>query len=267
MNTKKVVLILIAVAFLLITVFSLIGLFAIKKVEVDFAVSDSRNIEEIQTVLDEYNGSNLLFLNSKEVKESLNGYHYLEVLSVEKKYPNVLKLSIKERREIYSFEFNEKVYLTDENGFVLSDNVSEAVSEKMIKLTFGQGVEVLDVKCGSYIETDNNALLTAVFNMAKSVNLTDCIECIEIMKPFLTDADYDVIFKAYTGVEIHVEGVLDRGEQKVINAFKVYDEKLSDYQKTYGKIESFFVSEKEGDVVMKEYYRVTYEGFDIDFNV
>lgn len=267
MNTKKIVLILIALAFLLIAVFSFIGLFAVKKVEVDFAVSESRDIEEIQAVLEEYNGKNLVFLKSDDIKDLLKDFHYLEVLKVDKEYPNVLKVSIKERREIYTFEYNESTYLTDENGFVLSDNAIDTVSDKKIKLVFGQGVNVLEVKSGSVIKIDNDALLDSVFKMAKSVNLTDCIESIEVMKPFMTDTDYDVIFKAYTGVEIHIEGVLDHGEQKVINAFKVYDEKLSDYQKTYGKIESFFVSEKENGVVVKEYFRVTYEGFDIDFNV
>lgn len=267
MNTKRIVLILIAVAFLLIAVFSLVGLFSVKKVEVDFSVSDDRDIEEIQELLNRYNGKNLMFLKSESVKETLKDYHYLEVLSVDKDYPNVLKVSIKERREIYTFEHGEKVYVTDENGFVLSDSYSYHPLDKKIKLTFGQGVNVLDVVPGNIIKTENDAILTSVFNIVKNVNLTDCIESVEIMKPFLTDTDYDVVFKAFTGVEIHIEGVLDRGEQKIINAFKVYDEKLSDYQKTYGKIESFFVSEKENGVVVREYFRVTYEGSDIDFNV
>lgn len=84
MNTKRIVLILIAIAFLLIAVFSLVGLFAIKKVEVDFAVSEDREVESIQTLLDGYNGKNLMFLNIDDVKDTLKGYHYLEVLSVDK---------------------------------------------------------------------------------------------------------------------------------------------------------------------------------------
>ena len=255
MNTKRIVLILIAIAFLLIAVFSLVGLFAIKKVEVDFAVSEDREVESIQTLLDGYNGKNLMFLNIDDVKDTLKGYHYLEVLSVDKQYPNVLKVSLKERREVYYVDFDGKTFVMNENGFVLAQK-DYVESRNVIKLTLGDGVSITEIKEGSVIKTDNDALLSAVFSMAKSVNLTDCIKSISVKKIDGYDTVYDTVFNSFTGVEICVEDTLVNGAEKVSKAFTVYDEYLTDYQKTYGAIQAYL--QQDGQ------YKVTYNQEFID---
>lgn len=253
MNSRRITVILIAIAFGLITLFSCVGLLSVKKVEVVYAVSDETESEEIQNVLDGYLGRNLMFLDTDEVVQSLKGYPYMEVLSVDKRFPNVLSVELKERREVYYIEYGEKVYITTAEGFVLNSfdkNVfSGNVARDKIMLTL-TGVSIEKIKTGSVIKTDNDEFVTAVFDMAKSVNLTDCIKSISVTKNE-GDFDYDVVFDTYTGVKMCIENVPADGKEKTLNAFKIYDEFLSDFQKTFGEIQSYRTYEG--------IYRVTYE--------
>lgn len=250
MNTKKLSVILIAIAFTLVALFSCIGLLTVKEVRVTFAVAENTDSQAIQNELDKNIGKNLLFLTEEEVIESLKGNHYLEVLSVDKQYPNVINVSIKERREVYLIEHGGKTYVTNEDGFVLSDNALPTQTRNKIKLELGQGVNFSQIQPGSIIKTDNDELLSAVFEMAKSVRLTDCIESIKIDLQLGEIDKYDVTFNAYTGVALCVWDVLDMGQEKVVNAFRAYDELLTDYQKNSGLIASF--------VTYEGVFRVTY---------
>ena len=185
----------------------------------------------------------------------------MEVLSVDKQFPNVITVSIKERREIYYIEYDQKYYVTTEDGFVLNAFDKSAFSGNIARdkiLLKLNGVDIVNVELGSFIKTDNDDLMRAVFEMAKSAKLTDCIKDISILKVGGYDNVYDVTFKAYTGVEICIEDVLELGTEKVIIAFDVYDNVLSDYQKTFGKIETYVMNDGE--------FRVTYNQQLIDMN-
>ena len=105
MQTKKISVILIAVAFMLVVLFSCVGLFSVKKIEINFAVSDQTDSASIQSTLDGFLGDNLLFMKTEEIEKALKGYHYMEVVSVKKQYPNVITVSLKERREIYYIKY------------------------------------------------------------------------------------------------------------------------------------------------------------------
>jgi len=261
MNTKRLTTIIISIAFALVVIFSCIGILSVRKISVDYAVSNERDIEKVQSLLDKnYVGKNLLFFNEQEIEESLKDYHYLEVLSVDKQFPNIINVSIKERREIYYVQYGDKVYVTTAQGFALNEyeksDFSRQGERDKITLILN-GVNIEEITLGSVIKTDNDALMQRVFDMAESVNLTDCIKNITIDKVASgADADYlydyNVTFEAYTGVKICAEEVLVNGKEKVINAFKAYDEVLTDYQKTFGTIQSNKVTET-GE------YRVFYE--------
>ena len=53
MNTKRIAVILIAVAFSLVVIFSGIGILSVKKVQVNYALADETDSQEIQDILDE----------------------------------------------------------------------------------------------------------------------------------------------------------------------------------------------------------------------
>ncbi|MBE5733708.1 MAG: FtsQ-type POTRA domain-containing protein [Clostridiales bacterium] len=256
MRTKRTAIILITLIFALTAVISIVGLFSVKKVSVNFAVSDKTDVKSIQKVLDGFLGDNLLLVKDGEVEQVLKGYHYVEVVSVKKEFPNVLSVSVRERREIYYVKGGQEYFVTTEDGFVLKSieecEFSGNTSRDKILLDL-KGLSITSATIGNYLKTDNDVLLNTLFKMAKSVNLTDCIKSIELSK-FSDIADigeYNAVFETYSGTKLKVENMEEDGVDKTINAFSVYDNILTDYQKACGEIQSYKMVDGK--------YRVTYE--------
>ncbi len=235
MRTKKFAVIIVAIVFVLVVLFSCIALFAVKEVNVNYAVDSSSDTQKMQDELDEFLGKNLMFLDEQDVVDSLSDFYNMEVVSVSKNYPNVLEVEIKERVEVYEIVSGETVYVTTDNGYVLRTyNISEQnQSRDKIRLEL-KGLNVKDASLGQVISTDDNELLCQVFKIAKSVQLTNCVSDITIDKTNI--ALPTAIFQTYTGVKILIQNVFEHGENRAEIAFnKVYEE-LDDFKKTYGYI-------------------------------
>jgi hypothetical protein len=278
MNTKKIAVILIAVAFALVTLFSCFMLFSVKEVRVDYSVADDTDVSNVEKTLNGYLGRNLLFLNVGEVAYVLKEQHYMEVVSVQKQYPNVLSIKIEERRETYCVEDENSVYVTTEKGFVLdvidkadwtgnTDRERITLQLKNIEIP-SQGEQVSETyipltgtSCGQTLAIENSDFLATVFELAKKVNLTDCIK--EMKVEVIGKGSYvdgrDIVITTYTGVTIRIKDADERGEEKMLKAFEFEadGELLTDYQKTTGYIwvDVIEVGENAGQV--KAYWNKT----------
>ena len=71
MNTKKIAVILIAVAFSLVVIFSGIGILSVKKVQVNYALADETDSQEIQDILDGFWVLIYYFWTPKKLKNRL----------------------------------------------------------------------------------------------------------------------------------------------------------------------------------------------------
>lgn len=233
MKLKKVSTILIAVMFMIVVVISCIGLFSVKKVDVDFTVSATADVERIQSKLDKFLGVNLLVFDEQEVLLALQDEPYFEVISVEKKYPNVLNVCIKERVEVYYLEYQGEFYIMTEDGFVVNKVIDNPSSRDKIYLQL-DGISINNIAIGNYLDTDNNQTISTALEMAKSVNLTDCIKTLKV---FVRGSESpDVTFETYTGVKIEISYADDDGILKTQKAFEAYDKHANDYEKTFSHI-------------------------------
>ena len=249
MNTKKLTVILIAIGFSLVVLFSCVGLLSIKKVDVNYSVSaDANNASEVQKSFDKFLDKNLMFLDLDNVRNSISNQPYMEIVSIEKKYPNVLKINIKERKETYRLKDGEKTYILDEKGIVLNDTGELRQSSKIIDLNFiafrnapdsTLKITVESALLGKKIQTTNNDVVYNTLKIAEKVGLADCISKIYIED--CTGGEYDVSFETHTGSKIYVVNVIEDGERKCLTAFNVYDTIATDYQKRFGLIESLYV--------------------------
>lgn len=252
MNTKKVTVILIAIAFGLVVLFSCVGLLAIKKVEVKYAVSENRNdTDQVQKSLDTFLGKNLLFLDVNEVRTAIGNQPYMEILSVDKKFPNVLSMNIRERKETYRLTDGEKTYILNEQGIILNDTGELKQGRKIIDLSFiafrdtpnsTLKITVESAVVGEKIVTSNDAVVYETLKVANKVGLSDCISKIYIED--CTGNEYDVSFETHTGAKIYVVEFMQDGERKCLTAFNVYDTVASDYQKRFGLIESSYIEDQ-----------------------
>ena len=259
MNTKKLTAILIAIAFGLVVLISCVGLLLIKKVDISYAVSIERNdTDEIQKKFDEYLGKNLLFLDTNEVIENFKSEPYLEIVAVEKKYPNVLRMDIRERKETYRIQDGNKAYVIDENGYVLNDTGVCIQNKKVIDLNFEHVIpnlqnspnfliQITNATLGEKIQTNNDGVFYKVLNISKKVGLSDCIDSIKIID--YTNG-FDVFYETQTGVELRIIDLEIDGEKKALIAFDKYNTIATDYQKRFGEIWAMYqdVSEPADNV-------------------
>ena len=248
MNVKKLVVILIAFAFSLTMVLSCVGLLAIKKIQIDFNVLSyssnegeysNQTSEQVQETLDKYLGANLLTIDIEKIQGELSAHPKLEAVEIVKIFPNVLSVKVKERREIYSFNYNDKDFVLDENGFVLTDDGKTTQGTSLIKLTL-DNIDIDKIEVGKKIQIKGDQggdIILQTFNIAKAVGLADCIEKIRV-KDYTNG--FDIFFMTRTGVEIQVTDLMIDGETKVQTAFEVYDKVATDYQKRFGIIKAHY---------------------------
>ena len=263
MNVKRLAVIFIAVIFVLVAAFSTVAIFTVKQIDLSYSVLEGEisNPNAVKEELNSYIGKNLLFLDEEDVIESLKDDYYVEVLSVDKQYPNVLKVSLKERLPVYAVNNGGEYYYATKDGFVLEKLNAFTPSRDIIELDLG-GFNSVNVTLGQVITVDDNELLRSVFEMAKEINLTDCVKSISVQNV----SEFSVVtFKTYTGVDIKIDVTPDyntaNGQpvlfepSKASIVFYAYDTILTDYEKAYGVLD--FLRMKDGR------YRVTYNNQEI----
>jgi hypothetical protein len=251
MRTKKLAVILIAVVFAIVVLASSIAMFSVKEINVSYAVGGETETSAVQEKLEEYKGKNLMFVKVEEVAKTLNDFYYLEVVSVEKDFPNAINVTIKERREVYDIVSDGTVYVTTDNGFVVdsyADGTGKTSNREKIRIEL-DGITITDGGLGKRIATNDDEFLSKVFEMAKSVNLINCIETIKLEKGVVNQ---DAAFYTYTGVKILITDVLEYGlgVERIQKAFDSYDNVATDFQMTFLTIRAFpLVDVETGEVL------------------
>lgn len=235
MRAKKLLVIFLAAFCMLAVLLSCVFIFSVESINITYAVGEQTDVSDFNSALDKYKGKNLLFVDLDEIKEDLQDYPYFEIEEISKSYPNEINVLVRERLEVYWFENEGEFYTLDQTGFILKKEQVIPTSENQIQLTFDEHVTFTNLKVGSVVKTTDDTLVQAVFSMAQSVRLTDCINKISVYsKP-----EKDVSFYTYTGVVITIRNVEYLGTDKAIEAFDFYDN-LDDYSKAFNEIIGFY---------------------------
>ncbi len=224
---KSILTAFIVVAFVAIAVFSVFSVFVIKEVTPSFTVTTNckSQTDEIEEKLNSYKGQSLLFLNLEEVKNDLSVNPYLEIVSVEKSYPNSLIVEVEERIERYVVKYDGASYAIDGNGFVLAKNDFYTQNLPLLEVTIGSTPTVS--KPLSIIESERqlfSVALTTVYNP----NYTNNIEKIQVVKGLEVS---DIVLSTTTGVTIEIWNAQSKGEEKLTLGFTTYDQLLTDRDK------------------------------------
>ncbi|MBR2614340.1 MAG: FtsQ-type POTRA domain-containing protein [Clostridia bacterium] len=223
-----------AIVFAIVLSACLVMLFSVKEVDVNFNVTEksSEYTDSAKEDVDKYLNKNLMFLDLDEVKESLKKYTYFDVVSINKVFPNKVEIEIKERQEGYLIKSGEDAYILDIDGFCLKQVSADYFSEDLIKIS---GIQFETVKVGEFVSTNNSEVFAIALDMAKAVNLSNCIEQMTIYTKKDNEA---VLFRIRTDVGILVRKIKDDGVKKIQEAFKEYDG-MTDYQKSYAWLDVY----------------------------
>lgn len=245
MKNKKLLIAIISVAFAVVVLCLAVSVFTVKQVKVHFSFSANKiNESEVEEKANAFVGKNLMFLNIEEVERVLSENPFIEVLSVEKNFPNVINVSVKERREVYLIEYHGKTYVTDMNGLVLCEkNADEQYGEhELIELSL-DNIFITELTIGEYFSTDADAFLKNAFEIAKSVNLTDSVRKMTVENRFSGENNSYITFETYSGVDIVINKAEINGLAKSQKAFQIYDAETDDYVKSFDVIDVFETNE------------------------
>ena len=245
MRTKKLAIISIAIAFAIVVICSVITTFTVRHVDAVFSVSEknAEKMDAINDILNGYVGKNLLFCDIGNLEKEIEKDPYVEVTSIVKKFPDVIELQIRDRKEIYVLQYENKYYVLSEEGVVLKQSDTFIGGREYIQFNL-DGLEILSLNVGDYIHTDDDLMLAVAFDIAEVARYTDCVKELTLKKG--VDVQ-DVIFSTYTAVEIEVRNILDEGKKKAEKAFTAYDNETRDYIKSNNKI--IVTKEDDGDIV------------------
>jgi len=241
MFSKKLVIWIFSILFVVIVLISTVFAFTLNKIDTEYTLigdDDSKSIE-IDEKLNSFLGKNLLFLNKKDIQTKINENPYTECLSVEKNFPDTITVKVRERRDVYLIEFDSEYYKTDENAFVLS-SYSGSVTRNLIEFIF-EGVTTSKPIPGQVLSlVGYQDILSSALKVAKSINLTDCVKKIKLIKTFSEPLlSFDLELYTYTGTTIIVKKFNDDGEKKAADAFAAYNSETSEYKKSFYYFEAY----------------------------
>ena len=232
MKSNKIIIFILTVIFVAVTVCAFFAVFTVKQVKIDFSSAyKTEDAERLTEQLSKYEGVNLLFFKENSIREDVEKYPYLELTGVEKKYPNIISVTVRERQEVYLFSYNDSTYVATADGFVLSDDSSS--DGHLIELVFEGDIFVRDAEPGAVMSSSDDDILGCAFELVRNVRLTDCIKKMTISKNI---EQTDVVFDTYTDVKIRIPKIDTEGVNKVVKAFEFYDNEKSDYIKTSNEI-------------------------------
>ncbi len=244
MKKTKIYAILISVAFIIATLLSLVFLFSVKSIDVEYKLYEQKDVTKIQQTLESYKNKNLIFLDEKEVADSVKFDTGIKVTNVTKKFPNRLEITLLERREVYTLKVEDKYYTLDETGFVMKITDTAENNREKVYLEL-DGLAVKTTTVGENLRTEDDEFFYAILDMAESVNLSDCIKSV-VLENNVEIQEKDAIFKTYTGVDIRIIEPKERGVDKIKKAFEIYDKELNDYYKLFSEI--YVVLKNDGDI-------------------
>ena len=235
MVNKRLLVIILSVLFVFTAV--AVGFFALtdNTIEVSIlAFEDSdEQLDRLNGELSVFKGKNFLFVDPLEIEQIVEADPYFECLSVKKQFPDKIFVNVRERREVYYITVNEKNYLLDEKGFVLSEFNGE-ISRNFIKINLSN-VTIENLEIGNVIKT-SSPILDTIFYMVEKVDSTDCIKEMTIEDKVVQT---DVVFDTYTSVKIRIVDAGTSGLVKAEKAFSVYHDEAQDYVKTFNELKAY----------------------------
>lgn len=252
MKKKRLLIILSVFVFISILIILSSEVFSLAKVEINYLTTTSNIVQTDEDILEAANfpyGANVFMLSKGEYVEKIEEINpYIKVVNIETVFPNLLRVHIRERNEVFAIKYgNNRHLICDEELKIL--RVSDAYSntnDNAILLT-GITIDEADLSAGDFltVATQQNNLIKTVYKSIKQWNTSLVFLRANIEEVVANSEAIDnVTLKMRTGVEIIVYDVTEFAGQKFNLAFSVYE--ASPENKTSGKISVMKVEKPDG---------------------
>lgn len=103
-------------------------------------------------------GTNIFFIDIKNIRTNVLKIPYIVEADVKRKLPNTIIISLSERQAVFYGRLDDKYLIIDKNGVVLEER--EDISQ--MKLTRLEGVNFQDAKIGEPIPGENSRIISNI---------------------------------------------------------------------------------------------------------
>ena len=256
MKNKRLIIILSVFAFLVLIAVLCSAVFTVKKVSLNWLTTKVIITDPDETFTTDVEKGESVFLVDKEaiINKLENKYPYLKVVSVEVKFPNKLVIHTAERQELYSLKIrDDKHAILDADCKVLrfaSDSELNKIDVKPIPLTLvGYSISEENLAISQIANLGWVKNVLANFSIAlyssgyHEIDAKNNIESISVdvsgyENKILVNMDYQDI-SGEGGVQIEIEQVSEKLIEKFMFAVELYDNTLTEQQRTEGKIKVY----------------------------
>lgn len=229
---RKILALVIGLAFVAAVVISIGLIFAVKNINVtmlSYSEDSSGNYADAKKTLSSIKGESILFINSKDIDKAIDGCNY-SLVTYEKVYPCTINVTVKERLETFAVSVGGQYSFYDADGVYLRKS-----SENLNNLDLSPNVEVTGVA----IEEIGSVAKVAMQFKEKFKALRSLVSGIELdSKPQIADYTEKLFFNFKCGLVIEFDNYNELTEEKIEAAYN-YFAKLSDRQKLGGVLRSY----------------------------
>ncbi len=251
MRHSKWLIVLYSLCFVAMAVLLCQSLFSVSDVVIDYSVYNDSNTKEMAEILQEYKGTNLLFLKTEDVKKQITDNTLFKVENIKKVYPNKLYITLKSSRERFAVKMENGYAILDDEYIVCDireDLNNSSDNLKNIVIDFEKEREnFANLQVKSSLTFSNPQVLDALKTIVSVMDSPrDFIHSIRIEERE-KDSNYYIYLTTIEGVEIEIRKALSNPKAKTLAGIEKY-QSLSDSDRLVAKI-AVYEERDSGDVV------------------
>ena len=230
-------------------VFFVVSLFTVKDVVSEYSVYGAAKFDEVESILSEYEGKSLVFVDCDEIKKRINENTVYNVESVTKEYPSTIRVELSSRQERYAVADPDGGYFILDEVFAVSDlradykNTADELDNILLDFI---GVDRPELVVKTRADREHNVALSLVGSIVGKIEgPRDHIVSVVVEDKGYGDYYLTVNFRE--GVTAEIRKADEQTDSKAEKTFEKYFS-LSDKDKLSGKIICFALS-GDGEVV------------------
>ena len=233
MRSKRVLVGILSAVFIIITLISVVMMFTVKKVSVDFSVyNDTDETITLQKKFDEFVGKNLLFFDLDKI-ETVDVGPCFEIESVKKSFPNVIEVKILQRKERFVVVHEGKHYVLSDEGYVMKEISGDYGSRDYVKINL-KNITITSLNLGERIKTNHDEDVLRAIAFATVDGVVDATK--EITVEYVGETSRTASFTTHTDVILRFINSHKYDKSDVAKAFHAYFNDERDYIKSYNEI-------------------------------
>lgn len=251
MKHPKLLIILSSSIFAVFAVLFLTSLFSVRDLKCEYSIYGKADFSAVESILSEYEGKSLLFIDEKEIENKINETTPYNVETVEKVFPSTVKVVLSAMQERYAVSAGDGTYYILDELFTVVDkresikNSADALDNILLSFI---GTEPPALVLKTRIDVSDNVIFNIIDQIARSLE-SPRDHVLSVTFDDKGYGDYYLTVAMREGVALEIRKANLSTDGKIKATFDKYFA-LSDAEKLSGKV---ICTELDGGEIVADY--------------